>query len=363
MNQNIYLHAINLLPQFGPARLHRLWSFFKNWEKAYKSEAIELAHAGIEPENIEIFLTHRKGVNLEAEIQTMEKAGIKLLSAQDPDYPIQLLNIPKLPYLLYYKGRMDIPDEICVAVVGTRKISSYGQQMGPKLIQPLIDSGITIVSGLALGVDGQMQQLAVNSHRRTIAVLGGGLDDKSFYPQEHSLLANEILQNGGAIVSEHPINTPPLPQHFVMRNRIISGMSQATIIIESGFKGGSLLTAKAALEQGRTVFAVPGHIQNEMSKGTNNLIKHGAHPLTDPSDIFNSLRLKPSLKLKTDRIIKGDNLTENKILQQLSFEPMLINDIIRLTGLNAGDVTAALTFMEIKGYVKNLGAQQYIKSR
>lgn len=365
MDQVTYLHGINLLPQFGPVRIGRLWKYFGNWEKAYMADAASLARAGIEPDIINIFLAHRQTVNLEAEMEKLQREGIKLLWAKDANYPRLLLQIPDYPQLLYYKGRMDIPDELCMAVVGTRKITNYGRTVGPLLIQPLIEAGITVVSGLAYGVDSQMQQLAVKSRRRTIAVLGGGLDDKSFYPKEHLFLAQEIINNQGAIISEHPIGTPPLKFNFVARNRIIAGLCVGTVIIECNLKSGSLITANFANEQGRNIYAVPGPIYEDTSKGPNNLIKLGAKLVTEPMDILEdlNLNLKMPAGQKALSPVKGDNAVETKILQQLSLQPIAINDIIKQTGLCPGDVTAALTFLEIKGRVKNLGAQQYIMKR
>ena len=361
MEQIAYLHAINLLPQFGTARLGRLWKYFNNWEAAFKAQPADLGRAGIEPPFVDILMAHRQKVNLEYEMQKLETYGIKLLSYHDPRYPKLLLQIHDAPPLLYYKGLMDIPNEFCIAVVGTRKITAYGKTAGPRIIQPVIDRGMTIVSGLAYGVDSYMQALCVKSGRRTIAVLGGGLDDESFYPKEHQLLADQILTAGGALISEHPIGTPSHKFNFLARNRIISGLSLGTIIIESDLKGGSLSTAEFALEQNRSVFALPGSVHNPMSRGTNNLIKAGAVPVTEAKDIFNELQLWiPSEKDKTTGRINGDNLLETKILAQLSLEPKLINDIIKLTNLTAGDVTATLTFLEIKGRVKNLGGQQYV---
>jgi DNA processing protein len=236
---------------------------------------------------------------------------------------------------------------------------------GPKIIQPLIDAGITIVSGLAFGVDSQMQALSVKSGKRTIAVLGGGLDERSFYPKEHQLLADQILENGGAIISEHPIGTPPLKFNFVARNRIISGMCVGTVLIECNLKSGTLITAQLTADQNRELFAVPGPIYADMSQGPNTWIKRGATPVTEAEDIFSVLRIVPpwARRQAADKPIMGDNVVENKILSQLSLQPIMTDDLIKLTHLPAGDVTAALTFLEIKGKIKNLGSQQYILNK
>ncbi len=363
MNPSIYLHGLNMAPQFGPTRLGRLFEFFNDWEEAYKADGSVLAMAGIEPDIVDKFINHRQKINLEDEAAKLVKENIKIMTIADNNYPELLKQISKYPPIFYYKGQMEIADELCVAVVGTRKITNYGRTVAPYLIEPLLQTGVTIVSGLAYGVDGQMQQLAIQNHKRTIAVLGGGLDDKCLYPKQHALLAQEILDNGGALISEYPIGTPALKQHFVARNRIISGLSVATVIIECNLKSGSLITAKYALEQNRNVYAVPGPIYAEMSQGPNNLIKMGAKLITQAGDILDDLNLKSLPEQKQAQSEFGDNPIETQILSLLNFEPVNINDIIRTLGLETGAVTSALTFLEIKGRVKNLGAQQYIKAR
>ena len=361
--QALYLHGFNLLPQFGPSRLIKICDFFESPKQAFEASIQDLEHAGIEPELAMLFDRHRSTLDLEQEAGKLEQENIHLLCYQDSNYPQLLLEISKFPPLLYYKGRMDTADELCVAVVGTRKITNYGRTVAPFLIEPLVQAGVTVVSGLAFGVDSQMQQLAINNGRRTIAVLGNGLDDKSFYPKQHLLLASQILDNGGALLSEYPVGTPPLKHHFIARNRIISGLCVATVIIECNLKSGSLITAKYALEQNRNVYAVPGPIYAEMSQGPNNLIKMGAKLITSPADILNDLNLK---NLPEEVAVKnsfGDTIAETKILQYLSFEPININDLIKLSELEAAEATSALTFLEMKGRIKNLGAQQYIRSR
>jgi DNA processing protein len=362
-SSSLYLHAFNLLPQFGPTRLQKICDFFESPEQAFSASEQHLLQAGIESEIVKKFLAHRTTLHLEQEAEKLNREGITLLNYKDDNYPELLLQIPKFPPLLYYKGRMENADELCVAVVGTRKITTYGRTVAPFLIEPLIQSKVTIVSGLAYGVDSQMQQLSIKNRRRTIAVLGGGLDDKSFYPKEHLLLAQNILENGGALVSEYPIGTPPLKHHFIARNRIISGLSVATVIIECNLKSGSLITAKYALDQNRTVYAVPGPIYSEMSTGPNNLIKMGAKLVTHASDILDDLNIKTLPDQQEAQQFFGDNPTETKILQQLTFEPITVNELIKAAGLEASEATSALTFLEMKGKIKNLGAQQYIRSR
>lgn len=359
----LYIHGFNLLPQFGPARLMRLHRHFPDWALAFSATSGELAEAGIEPELISIFLTHRDGLDLAAEQESLAGHGIYLLMFTDKAYPKLLLEIEKFPPLLYVRGAMDDAEELCVAVVGTRMITSYGRLATPRLVEPLVDAGATIVSGMAFGVDSAAHTVAVNKHKRTVAILGGGLDEKSLYPKAHALLAQQILENGGALLSEYPPGTPNFKQNFVARNRIISGMSIATVVVECDLKSGSLITAKYALEQNRAVYAVPGPIYSPQSQGPNNLIKMGAHPLTSAADVLDDLNLKYLPEEQQASETFGDSPAENEILRFVAYEPIHINDIVKQSKLQAGDVASALTFLEMKGKIRNLGAQQYILSR
>jgi DNA processing protein len=233
----------------------------------------------------------------------------------------------------------------------------------PDILNPIIACGAIIVSGMAFGVDSEAHKQSIKKGARTIAVLGGGLDDASLYPKNHQLLAQQILENGGALISEYPIGTPNFKQNFVARNRIISGLSIGTLVVECDLESGSLITAKHALEQNRQVYAVPGPIYAEMSKGPNNLIKMGAKLVTESTDILEDLNLSTLPEQKQVQTTFGDSPAESTILNILSKEPMNINLIIKTSGLETGDATSALTFLEMKGKVRNLGGQQYILSR
>lgn len=357
------MHALNLMPQLGPARLLKICENFESLEEAYVASAKRLLMCGFETELADAIVNHRQKINLDEEASKLKNLGINILTYKDENYPQLLLEIPKFPPLLYYRGLINDKEELCVAVVGTRNITTYGRSIIPDLVAPLVDAGAIIVSGMAFGVDSEAHKQAIIKNKRTIAILGGGLDDKSLYPKHHQLLAQEILNNGGALLSEYPPQTPNFKQHFVARNRIISGMSIGTLVIECDLESGSLITARHALEQNRQVYAVPGPIYAEMSKGPNNLIKMGAKAVTEANDILGDLNLK-NLPLEIDnQSLFGDNPTETKLLEIISKEPIFINEIIRLSGLDAGEVTSALTFLEMKGKVRNLGGQQYVRSR
>lgn len=363
LNQ-LYLHAFNTLPQIGPVRLLKLANYFQgDFEKAFHAPKNELEAAGLETEVITAWLIARAGINLETEAANLKKSEINILTYLDGNYPKLLLEIPKFPPLLYFRGVMQNPEELSLAVVGTRKITAYGRSILPDLVGPLVDLGAVIVSGMAFGVDSEAHKQALLKRRRTIAVLGGGLDNASLYPKHHQLLAQEILDNGGALLSEYPPLTPNFKQHFVARNRIISGLSVGTLVIECDLESGSLITARHALEQNRQVYAVPGPIYSLESRGPNNLIKMGAKAVTEANDILEDLNLKNLSKEIVAQEILGDNPVETKLLAIISKEPIMVNELIKLSGLDAGEVTSSLTFLEMKGHIRNLGGQQYMRSR
>jgi DNA processing protein len=360
---SLYLHGLNLLPQFGPARLSVLAKNFKSFREAFEASSSQLQNAGIDAEVTSKFLALREKINLEQEQEKLEANGIKLLTFKDSSYPKLLLQIPKFPPLLYYRGKMDESEELCLAVVGTRMITTYGKMVVPQLVEPLVNSGITIVSGMAFGVDSTAHDVCIKNNNRTIAVLGGGLDDVSLYPKHHQLLAQRILDAGGALISEYPIGTPNFKQNFVARNRIISGLSMATIVIECDLESGTLITARHALDQNRQVYAVPGPIYSPQSQGPNNLLKMGAKPVTKAEDVLEDLNLKTLPQQQSVQSSFGDSKEETTVLKLLNHQPVIINELIKQSGLDAGAVTSALTFLEMKGKVRNLGGQQYVLSR
>jgi DNA processing protein len=360
---SLYLHALNLLPQFGPARLGLLGKRFANFQSAFNASEKQFIAAGIDPEIVKSFLALREKINLTEEAAKLEKEKIQILTFRDKNFPKLLLEIAKFPPILYYKGSMQEPEELCLAVVGTRQITNYGRTVVPQLVEPLVEAGCVIVSGMAFGVDSAAHDVAIKKNRRTLAVLGGGLDEKSLYPKHHALLAKQILDTGGALLSEYPMGTPNFKQNFVARNRIISGLSVATLIIECDLKSGTLITAKHALDQNRQLYAVPGPIFSPQSQGPNNLIKMGAKPVTGANDILEDLNLKTLPEQQSAQTNFGDSKEETALLKLLNHEPIIINELIKQSGMPASQVTSALTFLEMKGRVKNLGGQQYVLAR
>ncbi len=356
-----YLHLLNCFPAFGPQRLARLANYFPDYLTAFLATTKELFEAGIEPNVIADWLIKKKSLNLEQEIKQLNRLGIGLLTYEDEAYPRLLREIHDPPRLLYYRGKLGDGEELCIGVVGTRKISTYGHSVALPLIQPLVENHITIVSGLAYGVDALAHRITLDHGGRTVAILGGGLNDEVLYPRDHVMLANEIIDHGGLLLSEYPPGRASLRQHFVVRNRIIAGMSRGVLIIECDLKSGALITAEAANRENRFVWAVPGPIYASNCQGTNGLLKSNkANAVTEGADILSDLNLHIELQMAPKNFVV---LTEQEqiVLEVIGQEPVLADDIIAALDLDPSVTTAALTFLEIKGHIKNLGAQQYMR--
>ncbi len=359
--ESLYFNAFNQIDQIGAVRLRRLLNHFPTMAGAWTASPGELLAAGLEDWVVTQVLEARRSIDPDKEYAKLQREKISLLTIRDEHYPKLLREVPQSPALLYIKGELLPQDEMAVAVVGTRKCSPYGRQVAQDLVGQLARANITIVSGLALGLDALAHRAALDVAGRTIAVLAAGLD--AIYPAVNRTIAEKILEGHGALISELPLGTPPLKHHFPMRNRIISGLALGTVVIEAAEDSGALITARHALEQNRQVFAVPGSIYNPVSVGPNNLLKMGAKPVTSVKDILEDLNLADvQEQLITEKVI-GDNEEENKILGLLTREPQHFDQIAQSSGLPAATVAATLTIMEMKGKVRNLGANQYVLSR
>ena len=295
--------------------------------------------------------------DLGAICSTLERFDIDFVWYDDPAYPEQLKTISDPPACLYVRGEL-APSAPSIAVVGSRKATSYGRQVAGELVRELAGRGVIIVSGLAFGIDAIAHQATLDRGGRTIAVLANGLDE--IYPATHRALGREIIAKGGALISEFPPGTPPLRPHFPIRNRIIAGLTLGTLVVEAAEESGSLLTARSAIESGREVFAVPGPITSPLSAGPHGLIRLGAKLVSSAGDIFDELRLGSLHEQRTTRAIVADSEVEVVLLKQLSREPIQLDELVRQSGLTAADVSSALLLMEMKGKVRNLGAQQYV---
>ena len=356
-----FYNAFNLIPQIGPNRFRKLYNYFETMESAWEANIFELQKAGLEQKVIEKIMEGRKTISPEEEFAKVEKEGVKIITIKENGYPKLLKETDSAPALLYYRGEIK-KDEFTIAIVGPRKASTYGQQVAAQLARELSQAGITVVSGMALGVDGIAHRECLKLKNRTLAVLGGGVDTGSIYPPSNFQIAEEIAKNG-AVISEYPIGTPPLKQHFPARNRIISGLCLGVLVVEAAEKSGALITARFALEQNREVFAIPGSIYSKTSEGTNNLIRLGAKLVNKVEDILEELNLESVAEIKKAREIIPDNEEEKIVLENLSpDEPIQIDKLAKIIKMNTSALSSLLTLMEIKGKVKNVGGMRYVIS-
>jgi DNA processing protein len=356
-----YLNALNKISGIGPKKLQLLLNYFSDFETAWKADWEELKQSRIGEKSSEIILNERQKISPNEEWEKMQKENIKIISFLDANYPALLKEITNPPFVLYTKGEFDFNLLPAVAVVGSRKFSAYGEQVARTLARDLTQAGITVVSGMALGIDAFAHRGALDANGKTIAVLGNSLDDNHIYPENNFNLSREIIQNG-ILVSEYPMETKAGKLTFPARNRIIAGLSLGTIIVEAEEKSGALITAQMALEYNREVFAVPGPIFSPSSVGTHNLIRNGAKIVTGIKDILEELNLEEKNNYIPKNIsYDGASSEEEKILKILSADPLHIDNISKLAKLQTAAAAAALAIMEIKGWVKNIGGQNYIK--
>jgi DNA processing protein len=361
-NELQYWVAFNQLPEFGPKRFSKILNYFPSLAEAWSANKGELIKSSLEAKVIDKFLSERSSIEPEQELEKVVQAGLQVITIKDENYPKNLKEIHNPPPLLYASGELFNPaDEFSLGVVGTRKITPYGQQVTEDIVRALTQSGLSIVSGLALGIDALAHKTCLQNKGRTIAVLGNGLDN--IYPSSNIPLSRRILDTGGIIISEFPLGTPSYRSNFPHRNRIISGLTLGTLVVEADIKSGSLITAQAALEQNREVFAVPGPIYAISSKGPNQLIKQGAVLVTNAQDILQTLNLQQIPEIVKTRNISPDTAEEKQIIELLKTANRSTDEFIKLTKLDAGKINSILTGMELKGMVRNIGSNTYTLAR
>lgn len=357
MNKNLaYWVATSAIPGVGTATFNYLLRHFKTLKKFWQVSDEQIRKLRVDAKTREAILEFRQKVDPKVYLDTVYERGIKVLSVVDRDYPTNLRQISDAPPVLYYKGSLLARDDLAIAVVGARFATAYGRQVTEKLVFDLVSNGLTIVSGLARGIDSIAHRSALDAGGRTIAVLGSGVD--LIYPPENKGLADLIVKNG-AVVSEFPLGFPSVPSNFPARNRIIAGLSLGVLVTEAAIDSGSLITAGQAAEQGREVFAVPGPVNSKMSGGTNNLLKEGVHPVTEANDIIQILdieRKKLQIPSKETPLKGKIDKTEKMILELLDGQTKHIDAIVRESGLAVDKVSVSLSLMELRGLVKNFGS-------
>ena len=355
-----YWVGFSLIPGIGRVKLTQLENYFGNLQDAWQASPAELKHSGLDRNSINALTSRRAKVSPEAEMEKLDRYGVKVLTWNDQDYPSRLKEIYDYPPVLYVRGSLLPEDEWCLAVVGTRRATVYGRQVTGEMVADLAQSRITIVSGLAKGVDTIAHQSALDTGGRSIAVFGCGLD--IVYPAENANLARRIMQQG-ALISEYPLGTRPKPENFPRRNRIMSGLSLGVLVVEAGETSGAMITAHLALEQNREVFAIPGSILSPASRGTNRLIQEGAKLVSDYTDILEELNLTSiAHQIELKEVIPASD-TETLLLKRLSAEPTHIDEVCRSSGLSTSTVSSTLAMMELKGMVKQVGTMNYVLAR
>jgi DNA processing protein len=352
--------GFSLVPGIGRVKLTQLENYFSSLEAAWQAAPADLKQSGLDTSSIHAITSWRPKISLEAEMEKLDRYGVKVFTYHDPDYPSRLKEIYDYPPLLYVRGSLLPEDEWCLAVVGTRRATVYGRQVTEEIVADLARSKITIVSGLARGIDSIAHQSALDTGGRSLAVFACGLD--TVYPSENANLARSIIQQG-ALISEYPLGTRPKAENFPRRNRIMSGLSLGVLIIEAGETSGAMITARLALEQNREVFAIPGSILSPVSRGTNHLIQEGAKLVRDYTDILEELNLMTVARQIEMKEVLPSSDTESLLLKQLSAEPTHIDEVCRSSGLPVSTVSSTLAMMELKGLVKQVGTMNYVLAR
>jgi DNA processing protein len=353
-----YWVGFNLVPRIGPVRVTALLNYFGDLEHAWQADVASLRAAGLPQDALEHLLYHRPRLDLDAELVKIAEHGFTVLTLESPDYPRLLRDIDFPPPVLYVRGELLPADDWAVAIVGTRHATAYGKEVARQMATGLAKNDITVVSGLALGIDGIAHRAALEAGGRTVAVLGCGLD--TIYPSSHQELAQQI-ERSGALVSDYPLGTKPEAGNFPPRNRIISGLSLGTLVVEADIKSGALITLHFALDQGRETFAIPGNIYNRLSAGTNALIRRGeAKLVTRLEDILEELNLTMVTQQSQVRAIVPETPVERTLLSCLGHEPIHLDEVVRNSGLPTATVSSTLCMMELKGMVRRVDNMSYV---
>jgi DNA processing protein len=355
----VYANALNLFLEIGPKRLNRLHAHFGSYKEAWLASETKLTAAGMEPEVIAALRQKRPKISPDEETHLLEKAGITVLLRSDESYPTSLSQIAVPPEILYVRGKLPKEELEHIAIIGTRKPTAYGRDACDKFTRALSKSGLGIISGLAVGIDTCAHETCLDVNGTTIAVVGSGIDGSVLYPAINRKLADKIVANGGAIISEYPLMMKSQTFMFPQRNRIVAGLTRGTLVIEASEKSGAHITANYALESGRDVFAVPGSIFSSTSVGPNNLIRQGAIPATKPQDILEAWNMVEVAEQPTLQISKFSS-EETAVLGALE-TPQNRDDLAHTLNFSATSLSQLLTILEIRGSIKHIGNGMYRK--
>ena len=357
-----YWIAFTRVPFVGRVRIGLLEERFGSLEAAWGASAGELRAAGLDTRVVSAITEVRTQIDPHDELDRVQKAGVDVLTWHDPTYPRLLREIDDLPPVLYVRGELTDDDQRSVTIVGTRKPTAYGKEAARHLSGDLASAGVTVVSGLARGIDGIAHRAALEAGGRTLGVMGSGLDVP--YPPEHAGLMRQMAENG-AVISEYPLGTKPDARHFPRRNRLLSGLSLGTLVIEAPARSGTFSTIRSALEQNREVLCVPGSIYSPASALTNQMIREGAKLVMNAEDVLEELNLGAATAHQSplpglDEPVSGD---EAAIYEVLNLDPQHIDDLSRRTEIPVTRVMGALSVMELRGQVRQVGRMNFIRAR
>jgi DNA processing protein len=352
--------ALNMVPRLGPVNLRRLLEVFGSPDRVLTASPRELsAIDGLGQDIVDSIVSWESSVDLQKEMICVKEFDAAILTLDDPEYPAQLREIHDPPTVLYVLGKLESRDRHAIGVVGSRRTSYYGLECAKKISYQIAYSGLTVVSGLARGIDTAAHQGALAAKGRTVAVLGAGL--KHLYPPENGALAEKIAASG-ALVTEFPMDTTPDRQTFPMRNRIISGWGFGLLVVEAGYNSGALISASQAAEQGRNLYAIPGPIDRPTSYGTNRLIQQGAKLVMSVEDILEDVQVlfpkSPELAQSRPPDLEGDLL---RVYEAINSQETPIDEIIQRSTLSAGAATAALLQLEMRRLVKQLPGKHFVR--
>lgn len=347
--------AFTQVPRIGPARIQKLLDQFGTLKDAWDAPGSELQH--VLPANVvDVLLRTRSELDVASLYQRTTRDDVRITCWLDDDYPALLREVGAPPPLLYYRGQLVETDSAAVAIVGTRKVTAYGREMAYRIAYDLAQAGVTIVSGLALGVDGIAHRAALEAGGRTIAVLGSGAD--VIYPGRHRDLARKIEEQG-AVLTEYPLGTQPDRFNFPPRNRIISGLSRGVVVVEAPERSGALITVDFAAEQGRDAFAVPGPVHAPASAGCHRILREGATLVRSAEDVLEDLHIRPINHDDSEGDVVNLSTEERRLLSVLTSQPQHIDDIAAQLGKTVGDVSGELMMLELQGSVHSDGSGYY----
>jgi len=360
MDELGYWVALSRVSGIGYGRLRQLKAHFGSLQQAWGASLADLRSSGFDERVATHLYQSREAFSPEAELARLRQCGVQAFTVDDPRYPPLLSEAPDCPPVLYVRGELPPLDRLLLAVVGTRRPTAYGRQATTELVDGLVSAGVVTVSGLARGIDTMVHRETLERGGATIAVLAAGLD--AVYPAENLALAKRILA-GGALVSEHPPGVKLRKENFLRRNRIMSGLSRGTVVVEAGEHSGALATARNALDQNREVFAIPGSVFAPESRGTNGLIQRGEAKLVlSATDVIAEFGIDASAQRGATRPALQADAVQIRMLSRMGTAPVHVDDLARQLSLSSQEVSAALTLLELQGVVQDVGNMQYVVS-